>query len=380
MFISWRTYTSTASFSTQLEYVCALCGTRAVAAVEAQGMGTSTAVYGAGGGGDQAAMGAQYAAQANAIGALQHAPCPRCGGYQPVVTSRFQAFNDRVAKCSKRALPIAAITFGAIMLLGIVPALRDLKYSSALLVTMVFGALCVAGTVFAVVRSPGARPTIPWANVQFWWGRHDGTAGWMPPPHIPAPPLAPPSSANVAGGFLAGIAGIAMLVSLAVWGSTYQKIYVVDWKDWGDRPISIDGVDVTSEAETYGFEDKHVRKLSARTGQSHEVVVAGVKYPLPGNGSHGWVVAPDAKENDVCFAEYEMVYGASSHYEPKWSPLAPNGSGVLVLAKTYDDAFKDSPKTQQVKSGQSVTRWSLRTVSCESLEEETKKKKTGDEL
>lgn len=376
MFITWRTYTATAGFSTQLDYSCALCGARAVASVQTQATGTSTAVYGAGGGGDQATMSAQYAAQANAIGALHHAPCPRCGGYQPVVTSRFEAYNERFAKRKKRALPIAAIAFGAVMMLGIVPAVRDLKHSSALLVMFVFGALAVAGIVYAVLRSAGPRPTVPWGQVHFWWGRPDGTSGWVPPPHVPPPALAPPSSANVAGGVLAGFAGVAMLVSLAVWGSTFEKIYVVDWND---RPVTVDGVDVTADAETYGIEDKHVRKFGTRSGQAHEVVVAGVKYTLP-EASHGWVVAPDAKENDVCFAEYEMVYGASSKYEPKWGALEPNQYGVLVLAKTYDDAFKDSPKTQQVEAGKTVTRWSLRTVSCESIEEEKDAKKGSHSL
>jgi len=369
-FIYRRVYTATAGFSSNLEYVCALCGTRATASVQAQGTSQSTAVYGVGGGADQASQGAHYAAQANAIGALQHAPCPRCGGYQPIVTTRFQAFNERVAKAKKRALPIAAAVAGVALLLGIVPAIRDLRYSSALLVTILLGAASLFGIVFAIARAPGVRPTIPWGSVHFWWGRHDGSVGWMPPPHVPAPALAPPSSLPVLFGVLGAIVGFATLISLGIWSATFQKVYVVDWKD---RPVLIDGENVTDDATTSGFEDKHVRKFSARSGMDHTVEIAGVKYTLPANASYGWVVAPDAKKNDVCFAEYEMVYGAPASYDPKWGPLEPNASGVLVLARSYDDPWQKSPKTQEVKAGETKHRWSIRTVSCDGLEEDKKK-------
>lgn len=369
MFITWRTYTATAGFSTQLEYVCALCGTRATASVQAQGMGQSTAVYGAGGGGDQAAQGAHYAAQANAFGALQHAPCPRCGGYQPVVTSRFHDFNVRAARAAKRALPIAAAVFAGCMLLGIVPAIRDLKHSSSLLVTIVFGAIMVAGTTFAILRSQGARPSIPWGSVHFWWGRHDGSPGWVPPPHVPAPALAPPTSAPVAAGFLAGIAGFIGVIALIVWAATFQRIYVVDMDD---RPIMLDGADVTADADSSGLDDRHVRKVSARTGQSHEVTIGGVNYPLPDHGTYGWVVAPDAKKNDVCFVEYEVVYSTSSSTraaaKPVLSRVEPDANGVIVIQRSYD-LFHDAPKTVEAKSGETVRRWELRTASCEALDE-----------
>jgi hypothetical protein len=368
MFITWRTYTATAGFSTQLEYVCALCGTRAAASVQAQGMGQSTAVYGAGGGGDQAAQGAEYNARANAIGALQHAPCPRCGGYQPVVTSRFQAFNDRVAKAKKRALPIAGAALAVTLLLGIVPAIRDLKHSSALLVTVVFGALSLASMVYAIARATGARPHVPWGQVHFWWGRPDGSSGWVPPPHVPPPALAPPSSAAGLGVAGSLIGGFATIIALAAWSASYEDVYVVDYQD---RAVSIDGVDVTNEASTWSFDDKHVRKFSTRTGQPHTAVIAGVKYPLPETGTRGWVIAPDAKEHDVCFAEYEAVYGHTRIAgKPQWARIEPNASGVIVLSRSYDDLFKDSPKTQEVKSGSTVRRWELRTVSCESLDED----------
>lgn len=366
-FIYRRTYTATAAFSSQLDYVCALCGTRAVASVQAQGTSQSTAVYGVGGSADQASYGAHYAAQANGYSALQHAPCPRCGGYQPVVTSRFAAFGERVAKAKKRALPIAGAVAGVALLLLIVPAIRDLQYSSALLVTVLAGVASLFGIVYAVLRSPGPRPQVPYANVHFWWGRHDGTVGWTPPPHVPAPPLPPPTSAVALAGTFGGIAALVSFIGLIAWAATYEKIYVVDFKD---RAVVVDGIDVTSDASTYEFEDKHVRKFSARSGKAHEVEIGGVKYPLASTTSNGWVVAPDAKENDLCFAEYEMVYGGSSKYEPKWSRLELDAHGVLSLGRSYDDAFKDSPKTQQVKSGETVRRWSLRTVSCESLDEE----------
>src|SRR5687767_12258367 len=129
-FVTWRTYTATAGFSTQLEYTCAICGTRAVAAVETQGVGTSTAVYGAGGGAEQAQNGAAMAARANGIAALQHAPCPRCGSHQPIVTQRFASFAESEKKKKGRALPIAAIVAGGALAIGAVPAIADLRHSS----------------------------------------------------------------------------------------------------------------------------------------------------------------------------------------------------------------------------------------------------------
>lgn len=127
-----------------------------------------------------------------------------------------------------------------------------------------------------------------------------------------------------------------------------------------------------------GFKDYHVRKFETRSGKEHQVVVAGKRYDLRGNGSNGWVVAPEAKEHDVCFAGYEMVYGGPKHVVPRWSALEPH-DGVLVLNKKYD-AFTDSPKTQEVKAGETVRRWSLRTVSCDALEEEMNGTKKDPQL
>jgi hypothetical protein len=367
-FIYRRTYTATAAFSSQLDYVCALCGTHAVASVQAQGLSQSTAVYGMGGSADQASHGAHYAAQANAIGALQHAPCPRCGGYQPIVTSRFQAFNERAAKASKRALPIAAAVAAVALLIGIVPGIRDLKYSSALLVTVLLGVAALFAIVYAILRSPGPRPHIPYGAVHFWWGRHDGSVGWMPPPHVPAPPLAAPTSIPALGGTLGGLSAFACMIGLIVWAATFEHVYVVDYED---RAVTIDGADVTAQASTYGFVDKHVRRFDARTGQPHDVVIAGVKYSLP-NNTHGWVVAPEAKQHDVCFMEYEAVYGGTKGVKPHVNVVELPANGVMVLMRSYDDMFQDSPKTQEVKAGETKRRWELRTVSCESLDEETK--------
>jgi hypothetical protein len=376
-FIYRRTYTATAGYSSQLDYVCALCGTRAVASVQAQGTSQSTAVYGVGGSADQASYGAHYAAQANAYGALQHAPCPHCGGYQPVVTSRYAAFGERVARAKKRALPIAAAVAAVTLLLGIVPAIRDLQHSSALLVTMILAALGISGIIYAVIRSPGPRPQVPWGAVHFWWARpeHPGSGAWVSPPHVPPPPLPPPSAMPALGGTFGGLSVFGALIALIAWGTTFESVYVVDYED---RAVTIDGIDVTSEATTYGFDDKHVRKFSARTGKPHDVVIGGATYVLPDN-HNGWVVAPEAKQHDVCFAEYESVYGGTKGVKPRSNKLELHASGVIVLIRSYDDMFKDSPKTQDLKSGETRRRWELRTVSCESFEEDRQDTRDTDE-
>ena len=380
MFITWRTYTATAGFSTQLEYVCALCGTRATAMVEAQGVGTSTAVYGAGGGGAQAQDAAAYTARANAIGALQHAPCPHCGGYQPIVTTRFAQYAERVAKTKKRSLPIAAIAAGLLLVIGVVPALMDLKHSSALIVTVVTGAIATFALLYAILSQAGPRPGFPFGFVHFWWGRPDGSVGWMPPPPVPPPTLPPPSPAGVVGGVGTAIFGLASFVAFLVWTSTYERVYIVDD---GKTPIIADGVDVTNKATTSSFEDSGIRRIEVRSGsQQHRVDIGGKSYVLPTNAAYGWLIAPNAKARDICFAEMEMVYGGSSRVEPAYNPLEPNKDDILVLPRSYDDPFKNSPKTQEVKSGETVRRWSIRTVRCGASEpgQPTDPHDSGDQL
>jgi len=364
-FVSYRTYRATAGLTTQLEYCCAMCGTRATANIETQGSGQSVNLYGIGNGAMSAEQGAQAAARGNAIAALQSAPCPRCGSYQPTILQRFAHYANDIAKKKARALPIAAVVAGLVFLAGVVPAIRDLKYSSALLVTMVFTGLTVFSLVYAIARWPGQRPMVPMANLHFWWGRHDGSVGWTPPPHVPLPAIPMPGSTHALG--LAGMVlfGFVSLIALIVYGTTFENVYVVDLKD---RAVVIDGVEVTPEPGD--FHDKHVQRYSVRSGkQQHKVETAGQTFLLPTNASYGWVVAPEAPKDDVCFLEEETVYGGSSNVKPGYGILEPKG-GILVLNRSYDDTWKESPKTQEVKQGSTVHRWSIRAVSCQGLEED----------
>lgn len=129
-----------------------------------------------------------------------------------------------MAKKRKRSLPLAAIAGALVLLAGIVPAVMDLRHSCALLVAVATGAAGVFGLVYAVSAVPPPRPSIPMGAVHFWWGRHDGSVGWVPPPHVPPPALARPSSWHVLGGASAAVLGLASLIGVVAWAATFEAV------------------------------------------------------------------------------------------------------------------------------------------------------------
>lgn len=243
------------------------------------------------------------------------------------------------------------------LLAGIVPAVRDLRHSSALLVALLAGVATASALVFAASAVPPPRPATPPGGVMFWWRLPDGSEGWVPPPATPAPELPPPSRAWAIACGAAAIAGLGAVVASAVWVETFVPVFVVDTHA---RPIAIDGEDVTGDARTSGLEDAHVRKLTVRKGADHVVETAGAKLVLLRSHHDGWVVAPDAEAQDICFVEIETAYGPAKTIEPGWHVLEPR-DGLLVLPRRYDDHFKASPA---YVDRDSARRWAVRTTPC----------------
>jgi hypothetical protein len=74
-------------------------------------------------------------------------------------------------------------------------------------------------------------------------------------------------------------------------------------------------------------------------------------------------VAPLESTTRLCLVESETIYGSSSR-EPDATAVVRE-SAVTRLPRKYDDAFEESPATQSVKAGETVTRWSLRALVCD---------------
>jgi hypothetical protein len=360
MFITWRTYTATAGFSAQLEYVCALCHARATASVETQGVGTTTAVYGLGADHDHAARVAEMHARTSAIRLLQHAPCPRCGAYQPAVTIPVAAQTERLAKKKRIALPIALALAALVLVAGAYPAVTDLRWSSALLVAVSALAVAAFGLAYGITAWPPARPAWPFGATYFWWGRPDGSVGWVPPPPVPPPAVALPSAVPGAAVMVGILSALISVGGFIGWSATFEDVFLVE-----DAPsdVRLDGAVLSEGAfRTRGL-DPGVRRFQVRSGARHLVEVAGASHELEAGAGRGWVIAPDAQARDVCFAEIETIYGKSPA-EPAFTLLEPVND-MLVLVRAYDDRFQPSPKAQKVKSGQTVRRLAIRTASCD---------------
>lgn len=367
MFITTRTYTATRAISRQLEYACAHCGARAAATVEATATAQSRAVYGVGGSANAAAQSANSAAEHQAFRALQEAPCPRCGRYQPQLEASFKAYADGVARTKRRRLPLAAFVALLVIGAGIVPAIRDLAISSALLITVLLAAAAAFGIALAVFGAPPRRPVPPHARIHFWWGLPDGSVGWVPPPPVPLPSLPSHPIVHVVGVLAGGALGIASLVALGAYSSTFEDVFVVDGSA---TPIVVDGVDVTKDVSAHSAHDTSYRRLSVRSDRDHRLELAGVTYALGKDASHGWLVVPSTVGSDRCFSEEESIYGRTSA-EPQFAELTAK-DGVIALPRGgYGNLFEVPRKTVLLNEHESVRHvWSLRSRPCAEMAEE----------
>jgi hypothetical protein len=336
--------------------------------VASEGFGTATSVGGIVEPPEAARDAAYFAegsARVHAAAALRQAACPSCRRNHPEVIARYAEFNAKVAKAKRRALPVGAAVFLLAAVIGAGPAVRELAHSKALLGIVLLAAAALGALTYALLRAPGKRPELPWGSVRFWGAREDGSFDWMPSPDVPLPTLARASHAPAAAVLIGGLAAIAALGMFAVWRRTFTNVYVVDVKD---RAVTIDGIDVTRDGSRRGIHDDHVRRFDVRRGKGdeHTVVVGDVTYRLRHDGPFGWVVASNAKANDICFVEREAVYGRDDGKKPVMERIEPV-AGVIELARYYDDPFKGAPESVEVEAGRTVRRWAIRTISCESL-------------
>jgi len=142
----------------------------------------------------------------------------------------------------------------------------------------------------------------------------------------------------------------------------------------GDLVVRIDGADVGPITPgVHPAVDVPFGTYRVRTGSVHHVVVIDsegreLSYELdPASARHGWVLAPHARERELCLASVTWYYGPHLS-EDQDSILNDDGAGDLVaLQRRFDHFFSPPPTTIKTK-GVNGKRSSLRALACEAFD------------
>lgn len=367
MFVSWRTYRAqTGVVETELPFGCQRCGAQCPMRVRTQGLGSSTALYGAiGGGADQARQAAVGNAQANAHQAARFVRCPQCGA--TAHDAFHAALVDRSETRTKRALPYAAALGGATALvlggLGLLDAGVTLSPTVA--------GLGVAALLFGLVLATMSRPLPmvgpPMAEVWLSWTTAQGPQ-WIPGQLAAPQRAASRGTATVVGVLSAVFGGIVALVALGMWASTFGTLYVLETSGKTSIDVKVDGV--TASATTRATKDAalfsgNLFSVSVRTNKPHTIVVDGLTHELTGKGD--WLFVTGKEARDVCLYEREAIYSASPG-DPSTPTMLSKGGGVVInLPHSYQHLLEPPPASVTVKQGQSERRWVLRAFKCSDM-------------
>lgn len=241
MFISWRTYNATSGVvATDLPFWCARCGAQCPMQVRTQGYASSVAVYGAGGSAAAAQTGAQADAQYRARTAARFVRCPGCGEVAPDMEAQHAAIVARVTHRARRALPVSAVIgLAACVVLG-GAGLLDIGASKSAFVSGLAAGITIFGaSLFLLSQTPPVLQPPP-AEVWLQWGE------WIPGQI--AVPGRPPSTTGLkaAGAVLAAVGGLATMIALILWGTTFGSVYVLDADGRATLDMKVDGAPARS--------------------------------------------------------------------------------------------------------------------------------------
>jgi hypothetical protein len=378
--LQWKTYRAgTGIVEHPFDFACSRCGHHAPAVVRNGAEGTATSLFGVGGDAELATRRAQNAARAHAVRAFACAACPRCRTLQPTILKRFQALTRAEARRSRLRLPAALVaTLFTAFLLGL-PALLDLKNSSALMWMAIGLAVLAGASVYCVLAWPLPPPRFLQGDVWMAQAALGGGQEWVkvPPPRFdprgPQPSRWPALASLV---FATSASALAMF-SLHVFMNSYQTVYVADSLRNGDLRVRVDGRDrgrlsgvlssVTSK------DDVEFLDFSVRKGRSHTIELLDGHgaplgtYTLDGNKlQSAWVLAPSGVQNDLCVAEVQEVYGAQGDRAPV-SVLNRAGDLTALRRAHYREVLHTPPSEVSGKQKNGVRHWTVRAVSCRAL-------------
>jgi hypothetical protein len=371
----------TGPVDTRMMYPCGHCGLQSTALVRTEGNATSVAVYGAGGSADIARRKAFEAAHTTALQTLKTTACPSCRQLQPFVLAEFAEAQRRVTWRRKIGLPVAigaAVTAG--LLLGI-PGILDVRHSAGLLVAALGLSLAVGGVGIGAALQRWRSPLRALGAVWFWWAPPPGyrdsatAAQWTAAPQPASVPQVtqPPAHALVAGLLAAGVGFLTMIMGLGAWAASFSSVYVVNPTPDVAMVVRVDGKEVGRVArfgQTASSKDVVYERFEVRAGERHHLEIvnpAGAhSYDLAGaGGAHGWVVAPGSLAAGLCLLGTEAVYGLGEPADPE---LLNAKGDIAELPRTYDELF-EAPPSSMSTSESTVRRWTLRGMSCGSLED-----------
>lgn len=382
----FRTFTASSGVvEHRFDYACTSCAEVVPALVRTSATGAARSIGGFGGDAKVARQQALDVAHARAARAVAEACCPRCGALPTSVRSERLLRHRRLARARRYALPIALLAGIAPLASLTYPAVADLTVSSALLVFTCALAVAMFTTAHALVgwharSTPEAEATI------FFWRPDAGVRApsWAHAPQ-PAPPADPPNTVASIELGVAAVAWVVVALALFAFASTYRAIYVIDAAAAGGIiHARVDGYDVP--LTTVGAEDVRVRRLTVRTGQAHRVDLVDDAGMLLSSYAVARSSIVDAAPllvtvegaGRVCFVESESVYGrpdaapregaAPGSATAKARLVVPDGQGIVTLSRQYEDLFRESPPSQEIRAGEVVSRWALRAVPCASID------------
>ncbi len=152
-----------------------------------------------------------------------------------------------------------------------------------------------------------------------------------------------------------GLTAVTALIALIMWSETFRKVHVVS-AEGTSLTFQVDGGEVQTVAQS-ASEDAPAATFEVRTSATHQVTVKGKNgrestFRLdPSVARHGWVLAPHARENDLCLTSVTWYYGTTPKDDGKI--LNADGTELLVLPNDFDFMFQQPPSSV-VKSAPSA--------------------------
>lgn len=350
-------------------FLCAHCAATIPAMVRTYGAASAANL-------PEAQRRAHMAADAHAHRVVAAAGCPACGQLQPAITDQLARAAKSAARRTMFRLPIAGVLALLAGVLLAIPAVADLRHSVALSIVAFCAAAAIGALTFAILSLPVPRPLMVPSGLWFSRDPSQGPSSWFPAQPGPMPIIASATPASRIAAFAtAGVMAVAAVLALVGWRTTFRDVWVVSTEGTsGDLKVRIDGVDVGGvTAAGGGWQDAPAVSFEVRSGSSHRLVVVDadnreLTYDLdPSSARHGWVIAPHARERDLCLASITWYYGM----KPKTGNdrlLNQTGAGDFVeLHDRFDYMFVAAPATIEIKNG-GETRSTLRAFDCAALE------------
>lgn len=354
---------STGPLDRYFAFLCARCGLSTAAMVRALGHGSGRSHW--------AAQASAYAsADGFAYRAVSAAACPHCAALQPAIHDQFARAAKKAVRRAALRIPVTIALAVLVALLLAIPAIRDLHESVLLGVVATSAALAVAGLVFAILSSHVVTPSTNPAGVWFSHDPRPGMNTWFPAQPGPAPVVAQaPRGPRVLALVTMGLTALTAVIALIMWSETFRKVHVVS-AEGTSLTFQVDGGELQTVAQS-AAEDAPTATFEVRTSRAHQVTVKGKNgrestFRLdPRVARHGWVLAPHARENDLCLTSITWYYGTTPKDDGKI--LNPAGTELLVLPNTFDFMFQQPPSKVETQNGASATRTSLRAFGCSGL-------------